>query len=98
MCKGFTSSCAVEIQVAFRMQNYIHSAFQPVLLPLLSSPAAPMQPGQGSLDAAAATANTEPLLTRQSQAPWSKDVCKSPKEDPTLLQGGTQQGVPQGNA
>lgn len=41
MCKGFISSCSVEIQVVFRIQNHIHSAFQQVLLPFFSSPAAP---------------------------------------------------------
>lgn len=54
------------------------------------------QPGQGSLDSAAATANNQPLLTQLSQAPWSKDVCKSSKEDPILLQRGTRQRGPQG--
>lgn len=91
MCKGFISSCSVEIQVEFRIQNYTHSAFQQVLLPLSSSPAAPSAARAG-LDSAAGTANT--MIT----AAWSKDVCESPKEDPILLQRGTQQGVPQGNA
>lgn len=43
--------------MAFRIQNYIHSAFQRMLLPLSSSPAAPSAARAG-LDSAAATANT----------------------------------------
>lgn len=91
MCKGFISSCSVEVQVAFRIQNYIHSAFQQVLLPLFSSPAAPSAARAG-LDSAAASADTMITGTlEQGCVQVFQGGSHAPPER-------TQQRVPQGNA